>query len=215
MTEATSPSGQQPTGDPPTVSFDEFKLYYESTERVTERRLAMNRWNYSISVVVLIAIGGVVGWSASKDAFVLAGTIGVVILCAIAFLLCTYWLRQIDDYKALNNAKFQVLNTMAPKVTFENSAGQAGARSYRPFEREWELMKKGQNLRRAPSSRLRDALVLSSSGAEYYIPRAFRILFLLIAAVAIASAILSWPVITENVSPFGRPSPAQSASPSP
>ena len=29
-------------------SFDEFKLYYESTEKVTDRRLDTNRWNYSI-----------------------------------------------------------------------------------------------------------------------------------------------------------------------
>lgn len=210
---------RQTAPDPPPVSFEEFKLYYESAERVTERRLAMNRWNYSISVAVLIAVGGVLTWSASKDSFAFVGICGVIVLCAIASLLCTYWVRQIDDYKALNNAKFAVLNKMAPNVVFEGSNGRTDARSYRPFEQEWEILKDGKNLQIGPSGRIRNALVLSSSGAEYYIPKAFRALFLAIAGVTALFAMLSWSTVTESISPFSRPSPTPSAknpvSPSP
>lgn len=204
---------RQGVSDPPPVSFEEFKLYYESTERVTERRLAMNRWNYSVSVAVLIAVGGVLTWSASKEPFTFVGICGVIVLCVIASLLCTFWIRQIDDYKALNNAKFAVLNDMAYKVVFEGSNGRTDARSYRPFEQEWEILKKGENLRRAPSGRIRNALVLSSSGAEYYIPKAFRLLFLSIAGATALFAISSWSFVTQSISPFSRPSPSPSVTP--
>jgi len=40
----------------PRFSFDEFKLYYDSTEKVTDRRLETNRWNYSICVAILVAV---------------------------------------------------------------------------------------------------------------------------------------------------------------
>lgn len=42
------------TQDP--VSFEEFRLYHATTERVTDRRLALNRWNCSILVATLLAI---------------------------------------------------------------------------------------------------------------------------------------------------------------
>jgi hypothetical protein len=35
------------------VAFDEFKLFYESAEKVTDRRNAANRWNYSICIAIL------------------------------------------------------------------------------------------------------------------------------------------------------------------
>jgi hypothetical protein len=41
------------------LSFDEFKLYYESTEKVTDRRLETNRWNYSICIATLVAIAAI------------------------------------------------------------------------------------------------------------------------------------------------------------
>jgi hypothetical protein len=46
------------------VSFDEFKLYYESTEKVTNRRLSANTWNYSICIGMIVAMAGIIKWSA-------------------------------------------------------------------------------------------------------------------------------------------------------
>jgi hypothetical protein len=50
-------------------SFDEFKLYYESTEKVTDRRLSANTWNYSICIAIIVAIAGIVKWSAGNPFF--------------------------------------------------------------------------------------------------------------------------------------------------
>ena len=40
------------------LSFEEFQLFYESTEKVTDRRLNANRWNYSICIAILIEKAG-------------------------------------------------------------------------------------------------------------------------------------------------------------
>ena len=51
------------------LSFEEFKLYYESTEKVTERRLSANTWNYSICIAIIVAIAGIVKWSTGNRSF--------------------------------------------------------------------------------------------------------------------------------------------------
>src|SRR2546421_7874977 len=91
------------------VSFDEFKLYYESTEKVTDRRLSANTWNYSICIAIVIAIAGIVKWSVGNPVLYV-GLTAVLVLCIMAVLFCTLWLGQITDFKYLNNAKFKVLN---------------------------------------------------------------------------------------------------------
>lgn len=40
-------------------SFEEFKLIYESAEKVTDRRLQTNRWNYVICIAISSAIAEV------------------------------------------------------------------------------------------------------------------------------------------------------------
>jgi len=70
------------------VSFDEFKLYYESTERVTDRRLSANTWNYSICIAIVVAIAGIVKWSAGNSMFYV-GLTAVLVLCIMAILFCS------------------------------------------------------------------------------------------------------------------------------
>src|SRR5205085_7470832 len=103
------------------LSFEEFKLYYESTEKVTDRRLSANTWNYSICLAVVVAIAVIFNWSVGNRPFFYVGLIAVVILCAMAILFCSLWMGQIDDLKHLNNAKFKVLNEMAPRIEFDLS----------------------------------------------------------------------------------------------
>jgi hypothetical protein len=127
-------------------SFDEFKLYYESTERVTERRLAANRWNYSISVAILLAIAGIYSWTARNQYYLLIGALVILFITAIAALFSLFWLRQVEDWKALNSAKFQVLGEMAPRVRFDGANGPSDAESYRPFDKEWQILQRDKRL---------------------------------------------------------------------
>src|SRR6185295_5641237 len=119
------------------LSFEEFKLYYESTEKVTERRLSANTWNYSICIGIILAIAGIVKWSSGTQPFFYIGLIAVFLLSTMAILFCSLWLGQIQDFKYLNNAKFKVLNDMAPRIEFDLERPNQMT-SFCPFEKEWK-----------------------------------------------------------------------------
>ncbi|PML25634.1 MULTISPECIES: RipA family octameric membrane protein [Vibrio] len=158
------------------VAFDEFKLFYDSTEKVTDRRNAANRWNYSICIAILGAIAAVISWSLGKPPFLVTGIIIVVLLAGMAALYCTLWVGQIRDLKELNNAKFTVLNEMASFVSFGDGNSEKLV-SYRPFEKEWDELIKAKVAQEVKNINI---IALKSSNIEYLIPKAFRVLFVLI-----------------------------------
>lgn len=174
------------------LSFDEFKLFYESTEKVTDRRLEANKWNYSICVATLVAIAGIIDWGLSRPHFLVIAIIATVMLCLMAVLFCSLWIGQIRDFKKLNNAKFDVLNQMAPRLAF---GSLDTAISYIPFVREWDLLQKAEALEEVSSIKL---LALKSSKIEYLIPKAFRLLFVGILVLAILSAIINRELLFDS-----------------
>ena len=198
------PTSQQPASQQLTkhLSFDEYKLYYESAERVTDRRLDLNKWNYSVMTATLLAIGAVLVWSTQRADHELTGCVGVFILSLMAFLHCTFWIKQIDDFKALNTEKFRILNEMAPRVTFPDMAG-AHLGSYEPFRREWRAMEADDAVREIRSGLGGRFVALKSSSAEYTMARIFRLAFLLIALAIIGLAIADFGNISAHLSPFG------------
>ncbi len=175
-------------------------MYYESAERVTERRLDLNKWNYSVMTATLLAIGGVLVWSTQRADHELTGCVGVFILSLMAFLHCTFWIKQIDDFKALNTEKFRILNDMAPRVTFPDTAG-AHLASYEPFRKEWRAMEAEDAVREIRSG-LGRFMALKSSSAEYTMARVFRLAFLLVAIAIIGLALADLGNIVDHLSPF-------------
>jgi hypothetical protein len=173
-------------------SFDEFKLYYDSTEKVTDRRLDTNRWNYSICIAILIAIATITNWSLTNTRLLWVGLAADVLLCLMAILFCALWIGQIRDFKNLNNAKFTVLNEMAPKVEFD--AGNPGAIvSFCPFDKEWAKLNELHALQEVGRSNL---IALKSSNIEYFIPKAFAALFLAVLLAFVAVVANYWPPST-------------------
>ena len=177
-------------------------MYYESAERVTERRLDLNKWNYSVMTATLLAIGAVLVWATQRADHELTGCVGVFLLSLMAFLHCTFWIKQIDDFKALNTEKFRILNEMAPQVTFPDTAG-AHLSSFEPFRREWRAMEAEDAVREIRSG-LGRFMALKSSGAEYTMARVFRLAFLLIALAIIGLAIADSGNISNFISPFSQ-----------
>jgi hypothetical protein len=173
----------------PRLSFDEFKLYYESTEKVTDRRLETNRWNYSICIATLVAIAVLIRWSLTTVALLWVGLTGVALLSLMAVLFCMLWVGQVRDFKMLNKAKFEILNDMAHRVDFKPDA-PGSVLSFCPFEKEWKRLDELKALHEVGAS---DIIALKSSNSEYFIPKAFAILFagvLLTLPVVVA---LNWP----------------------
>lgn len=188
-----------PTGS---ASFEEFKLYYQSTELVTDRRLSMNRFNYSVSVAVIVAIAGILNLTTSKPSIRFVGLCTILVLALIAGFFCTLWLRQIADFKSLNAAKFGVLNEMAKVVVFESDQGSTVARSFEPFDKEWRLLTASGSARPVFAPRMRKLVALKSSTAELFMPQAFRILFAAVFVATLTAALINWHSVSKPISPF-------------
>jgi Flp pilus assembly protein TadB len=178
------------SGEPNALSFDEFKLYYESTEKVTDRRLDTNRWNYSACAAILVGLAAIVKWGVVSSELRWIGVTAVVLLCMMAVLFCQLWIAQIRDFKKLNDAKFEVLNQMAPLLDFDPSNPNR-VRSYQPFEREWNRLKDEGAVNKV---RKLNIIALKSSHMEQFIPRAFQLVFVAI-LVALTLLILVPPTL--------------------
>ena len=170
-------------------SFDEFKLYYDSTEKVTDRRLDTNRWNYSICIAILVAIAVLTKWSLTTASLIWVGFVAVAVLSTMAILFCFLWIGQIRDFKKLNNAKFAILNEMAPQLDFHPER-PGEVTSFCPFDKEWKKLSELDALSEIGRSNI---IALKSSNIEYFIPKAFAALFASIVLALIVVTVFNWP----------------------
>ena len=171
------------------LSFDEFKLYYDSTEKVTDRRLETNRWNYSICIAMLVAIAVITNWSLTNPTLTWIGIAADGLLSVMAILFCVLWIRQIRDFKNLNNAKFVVLSEMAPSVDFDIENPWT-VTSFCPFDKEWKKLSELDALQQVGRSKI---VALGSSNIEYFIPKACAALFLAILVALVLLVATHWP----------------------
>ena len=165
-------------------SFDEYKLVYDSAEKVTDRRLSNNKTNYSISIALLAAIALIWKWTIENDSYFFCGILLVLILAGFAAIFCSLWIGQITDFKKLNQAKFEVINNMASKLKFEI----ADVISYEPFDKEWKRLTEINALQEKAKN---SVIALKSTNTEYFIPKAFRIIFLVILIISILAIVLN------------------------
>jgi len=167
------------TNQIPKYSFDEFKIVYESAEKVTDRRLQTNRWNYTICTAVLVAIAGIIKYSVSNESFFHIGLVVSLVLSGMAILFCCLWVGQIKDFKSLNRAKFDVLNEMAPHLEYDPEHPGV-LKPFCPFEKEWNKLEEMKALQEKGKTNF---IALKSTNIEYYIPKAFIVLFVLVVIV--------------------------------
>lgn len=173
-------------------SFEEFKLIYESAEKVTDRRLTRNSQNYSISVGIVLAIAVVSNWSVSNSPYRYAGFTLIAVISVMAAVYAKLWLKQILDFKSLNTAKFEVLNEMAPllKFGFEGDE-EKKVLSYEPFRREWDILKK-LNALQTPRNQRFQIKALKSTNEELFVPNAFFMIFLSTAIMSTLAILFSF-----------------------
>jgi hypothetical protein len=170
-------------------SFDELKLYYESTEKVTSRRFDTNRWNYSICIATIIAIAYILNWVIINTKYRCFSLICIAILAIMAALFTSLWINQIKDFKALNNAKFQIINEVSSNIIFTTITSSSEVKSFEPFKKEWNKLKELEALQKSSKNHI---TALESSNMEYFIPKCIRIIFILIAILSIAVIIYNY-----------------------
>ena len=187
----TEPWNEPPPGSE-SYSFDEWALYYGSTEKVTDRRLALNSTNFSISLALLVGIGVLTNWAVTHVQLRALALGGVLLIAVVGALFCRLWVAQIADYKKLNGSKFNVLSYMAPYVRF---AEGASVRSADPFTREWRNMSERGDAVRIP---IFGRVALPSSLAEFVVPSSAAVVFVAIAVVTSAVIVLNWRELSRD-----------------
>jgi hypothetical protein len=158
-----------------------------------------------------LALAAIANLAVGRETLRLAAVLLICALAVLAIVFCTYWIAQIDDAKQLNNAKFKVLQEMAPRVIFDSSGEPSPAKSFSPFQREWELLSASQALAEVPNGQGRRLLVLRGGSAENFVPKSFRILFIVFLIGTIVLLATSFKEVTKYPSPFSNvPSPMSS-----
>ncbi len=115
-------------------------------------------------------------------------------LSGMGILLCALWIAQIRDFKALNNAKFEVLNEMAPFVHFGLADDERISAA--PFDREWKILEAKKATKEVETMQI---FALQSSNTEFLVPTAFRWIFCLVIVVAVTIAIINLPLLTSSM----------------
>jgi hypothetical protein len=81
--EATSIEGQSPNV---AVHFDEFKMVLDSAEKVTDRRIDLNRSNASLCLLIVAGVGTIIGWSNDKPSLFPLALVAVTTISILASL---------------------------------------------------------------------------------------------------------------------------------
>lgn len=164
------------------VHFEEFRVYLDTAERVTDRRLELNKSNASTSLLIIAGIGAISSWSFGKPDVQPYAVFVVGAISVLAAIFCRWWWRQIVSYKDLNGAKFDVLNEMAPLIVFPD---EPSCKSYEPFAKEWDALEKKKAL-----GQFKARLALGASLSELTVPITFMTAFCAILLISVTISIL-------------------------
>ena len=108
------------------ILLEQYKLYVEMADRVTERRGKFNQY----CITLISGILGITTYLLHQDQKELVGEHPAFIIAIASFitsLISVLWLYQILYSKNLNSAKFQVITEMEAQLPVQG------------FNKEWEL----------------------------------------------------------------------------
>ncbi|WP_299970360.1 hypothetical protein [uncultured Roseobacter sp.] len=113
--------------DKPDQTFELYKIYLATAEKVSDRRAAANTWMLSVNSAISALYGYLKMGGASVSEF--EQGFWLLAIPAAGIIVCFAWAVLLASYSKLNGAKFQVLHEM------EKSLPVA------PFEREQKIYK--------------------------------------------------------------------------
>lgn len=141
--------------------FEQYKLYVESAEKISDRRQNSNNFFISINAALITILGisfqieALGGLTWVRLSIVLVG----IIICIIFWFL-------LRSYKQLNSGKFKVIHEIEKNLPMAL------------YEYEWNLLGGGKNKK----------LYYPFSHIELYIPWAFGIFYLVLGVILLALA---------------------------
>jgi len=102
--------------------FEQYKIYVEMADRISQRRMTANAAYITIMTALLIFTRSVSGLH----------IIAVILLHMVELLVCFTWYYNIKSYRQLNSGKFKVIHEIESLLPL------------RLFEREWEILGEGK-----------------------------------------------------------------------
>ncbi len=103
---------------------EQYKLYVEMADRISNRRATANSYFLSVNSAIL----GFVGYLTIKDSPEYLWLLGIA-----GVTLSLFWRELIRSYSNLNTAKFLVIHQIEKRLPIS------------PYDAEWEAMEKGKN----------------------------------------------------------------------
>ena len=157
---------------------EQYKLYVEMTERISQRRQTANGFGLSINTA-LLGLVGLVASRCTRDQVLL-----IIVVISLAGILISYgWYRLLCSYRDLNTAKFAVIHAIEAWLPIA------------PFRAEWSAAGEGKNPK----------LYRPFTHVEVWIPRAF--VFTYILAFSYAIIMLFVQVARSGGGPLPPPQP--------
>lgn len=107
------------------LKLEQYKIMVGSTEKVTEQRLKVNNLFFTITSSIL-SLAFIIG---KTFEFSITGTIGMILLTGLGFLVSFLWEKLINSYGKLNTGKFKVIDKIEKQLRTNM------------FEDEWHILK--------------------------------------------------------------------------
>lgn len=107
---------------------EQYKLYVEMADRISQRRQTANTFFLSINTLLVTLSGFFVTHIEKGSEYLWLFFVGIA-----GIILCFYWYKQIRSYKDLNSAKFIVIHEIELFLPI------------RPYDAEWTAVGMGQN----------------------------------------------------------------------
>ena len=130
--------------------FEQYKIYIESAEKISDRRQNANNYFITINTALITLLG----LSFQIDFF---GKLflGRTLLAVVGVIICVIFWFLLRSYKQLNSVKFKVIHAIEKKLPLAL------------YDYEWEVLGKGENKK----------LYYPFSHIELFIPWVFGILY--------------------------------------
>ncbi len=104
---------------------DQYKLYVEMADRISQRRTAANTYFLSVNSAILAFVGYLTSKTESVDYMWLLALAGC--------MLTLFWYSIINSYRNLNTAKWQVVQDIEKRLPIS------------PYDAEWDALQRGKN----------------------------------------------------------------------
>lgn len=141
---------------------EQYKLYVEMADRISERRMQTNKFYISLLSGLLALLSILV--SIGK----LNQTLIFVIVSLLGMALCILWHINIRSYRQLNSGKFKVIHEMEQNLPFPC------------YDKEWEILGKGKE----------KSKYLQLTRVEKYIPLILSIPYVFLFLYTLASLLI-------------------------